>query len=254
MEITEKRLAIIPCAGKATRMGMVNIPKCLYEIKGKPALLNILERLDSYFSYFYIPISDEKNSEELFKKNIPSSYLKKIKFIKSISGSGDGQAVLDALEVINQKKVSNHVFVCWGDSYFEKSPPLKDLINFIEKNFDQDLIIPTQKVINPYVTYFSDKENNLLKVAFSRRGEYYKEGLTDLSIFFIKPIPIQKHLLSLKTSQRNSLEKELNFLDLVELLFSLKTPAKTLDGKPYVKVHSFNTVDEAREINDKLPN
>ena len=198
MEIEEHRVAIIPCAGNGKRMGDIDVPKSLYKIEGKPALVDILKKLDSYFSSFYIPISNKTGFESLFRDAIPYKYLKKINFVQSLSGSGDGQAVLDALKIINKGSISGHVFVCWGDIYIRDTSVIKSLVIEVEGKFAEDLIIPTRKVKNPYVRYFPDNKNNLIKVALSRRGQFHDKGLTDLSVFFIKPAPVQEYLTILK--------------------------------------------------------
>ena len=73
-----------------------------------------------------------------------------------------------------------------------------------------------------------------------------------ISIFFIKAAPVQEYLKILKNSKRYLEDEELNFLDLVELLFSLSKPAKTFEVKSHIKINSFNTVTEASDIINQL--
>jgi len=241
------RKVIIPCAGKANRMGKIDLPKSLYPIKGKPALVHLLFTLNKHFDYFYIPISDKKDEEEKYREFIPPELLEKITFIPSLSGGGDGQAVLDALNKIEVHE-DNYLMVCWGDTFIPDSFSLNDLLKVI-KDENEDLLIPTTQIKNPYVCYFKNENNFLTSVEFSKEGYIYDEGLTDMSIFFIKSKSIKENLTKLKQfNQKGTSLVELNFLHLVEFLYNSGTPAKTFCFSQGRKIKSFNSISEADDI------
>tara|TARA_X000000368_G_scaffold189049_1_gene149118 strand:+ start:296 stop:1060 length:765 start_codon:yes stop_codon:yes gene_type:complete len=253
MEISE-RAAIIPCAGKATRMGKIDVPKSLVEIKGKPALVYLLETLNLSFDIFYIPINIKHKDHYL--SCIPNNLLKKINLIDSEPGSGDGQAVLDALNAIDLKEIRNEIMVCWGDTVLQQD----SLINtFLNLRFAEPLLIPVYFTKDPYVAYLENDLGIPERVAFKRRGEILDEGKTDISLFLIKAEEIKKSLNQLKIKNDKikdntipNLNPELNFLDLVEYLHSINNPARTLEIDSYEDVYSFNTMEELGNISNKL--
>lgn len=258
MEIKE-RIAIIPCAGSAERMGEIQVPKCLYEIMGKPSLVHLLDKLKNIFSTFYIPISDSSKEINIYKKLIPDEYLENIVFVPSKSGSGDGQAVLDALEVFQDKHTDHYLMICWGDIFVKDISIINSFFSEIETGYSEPLVIPTKETENPYVTYFLNRNRTLKKVAFQRRGQFFDKGLTDLSIFFTKPKSMFLFLNAMREDQikknkteDNSLHLELNFLDIVEYLNSKGNPAITFIVPDTTGISSFNTVKEAKEITNYL--
>ena len=254
MEVNH-RIAIIPCAGRASRMGDIKLPKALSNIRGKPALHHLLESLDDYFSSYFIPINGDDYEKEVFQKNLPSKFIKKINFIKSIPGSGDGQAVLDAMSDKSFNKNASQVFVCWGDIYINKDNFIQSLISEAESHKTiESMLIPLRKTINPYVAYLFDDKKRISRVAFTRRGEIIEKGLTDLSMFFINPSLIYDSLFELKKLGSNikvnkDIENELNFLDLIEFLYKKKNPVTYFEPNTEEAIFSFNTLIEADLIN-----
>ena len=253
MEIVE-RTVIIPCAGKGSRMGDTIRPKALSIIKNKPALEHLLQSMDKYFSKFYVVINDLKSEEEIYRNNLSGPLLRKVCFVKSIAGQGDGQAVLDALSTMNFKKRSSHVMVCWGDTYINSPTLLNKLLNTIEENrYNECFIAPVRKVKDPYVTYLTDEGEKLKRVAFSRKGEFFNQGHTDISMFFIDTKVIYEALNDLKDQVKviGGSKSELNFLDLVEFFYKKNTPTRIFEINDINPVLSFNTVREAESINKK---
>ena len=253
MEISE-RAAIIPCAGKATRMGKIDVPKSLVEIKGKPALVYLLETLNLSFDIFYIPINIKHKDHYL--SCIPNNLLKKINLIDSEPGSGDGQAVLDALNAIDLKEIRNEIMVCWGDTVLQKDSLINQLLNL---KFSEPLLIPVYLTKDPYVAYLENDLGIPERVAFKRRGEMLDAGKTDISLFLIKAKEIKKTLTQLKNQNNkiknntiSNIKTELNFLDIVEHLYSINNPARTLEIDSYEDVYSFNTMEELGNISNRL--
>ena len=251
MEINQ-RAAIIPCAGQAKRMGEVNLPKSLIEIKGKPVLLHLLERLSDLFDIFYIPINI--SHKKLYLNFIPEILLQRIKLIESEPGSGDGQAVLDALNALDPKKVMNEVMVCWGDTFLKEGNLVNSLLDL---KFDEPLLIPVYLTKDPYVSYLENDLGVPKRVAFTRRGEIYEEGKTDISLFFIKADVTKDNLIQLKKSKilkddLSSQNLELNFLDIIEHLYLQDNPAKIIEIDFNDDVYSFNTLEELDNISNTI--
>jgi len=251
MEISE-RAAIIPCAGQAKRMGKIDVPKSLVEIKGKPALLYLLETLNRSFDIFYIPINIKHKDHYL--SCIPKNLLKKINLIDSEPGSGDGQAVLDALNAIDLKGIRNEIMVFWGDTVLQQDSLINKLLTL---KFSEPLLIPVYLTKDPYVAYLENDLGIPERVAFKRRGEMLDEGKTDISLFLIKAKEIKKTLTQLKNNKIknisiSNINTELNFLDIVEHLYSINNPARTFEIDFYEEVYSFNTMEELGNISNKL--
>ena len=128
--------AIIPCAGNSKRMN-VNLPKALLKVNGESSLNHQLKLLDKFINFFYIIINQNINEREKYIKKIDKKFLKRIIFIQSKAGSGDGMAILNALEYMNDnKKNKNNIFICWGDIYFKNDKVLNLLRDyfFCKKN------------------------------------------------------------------------------------------------------------------------
>jgi len=248
------RTAIIPCAGKGSRMGNTSIPKALSIIKNKPALEHLLQTLDEHFTKFYIVINDLESEEEIYINNLSESSLKKLCFVKSIAGRGDGQAVLDALSSMDTEAIDSRAMVCWGDTYINNPTLLNTLLNRIEENsYNECFIAPVRKVKNPYVTYIMDDGGRPKRVAFSRKGEIFSEGPTDVSMFFIDTKVIYGALNKLKNQVQviSNSKAELNFLDLIEFFYKKNIPTRVFEIYDLDPVLSFNTLKEAESISNQ---
>jgi len=255
MEI-KNNIAIIPCAGKNSRMD-TEIPKSLQIINRTTILENILSNLLNNFDKFYIPISYENFQNKIFHKAISKKFLDKIVFVKSKSGSGDGQAVLDALNIINDNHYKNsHIFLCWGDIYIND----KNIINFcvksIQDNLNSIMFFPTRKILNPYVCFKRDKNNIIKKTLFSKRGDNIDSTETDFSMFFIHTKKIFNELNLYKKIINSN---EFVFLDIIYWLYKKNIYVNGINYKSNYRnnrvVMSFNTSEEfdilKKTINDK---
>ena len=56
----------------------------------------------------------------------------------------------------------------------------------------------------------------------------------------------------LKNNNISNINTELNFLDIVEHLYSINNPARTLEIDSYEDVYSFNTMEELGNISNRL--
>jgi len=242
--------AIIPCAGKAKRMGKISIPKSLYNINGIPNLETLLIKLSKYCSRFVLAINEEDFIDNIYKKNLSKNLLSKIDFVPSVSGAGDGQAVLDCLNFISKKNLKNdYNLICWGDTYIQDVSIFKFLTEKIGI-LSEDFVVPINHVKKPYVAYLFNKKNKLSRVAFQRRGEFLNEGYTDLSIFFIKK-NVKNYLIEMKKNinlSNNNKLNELNFLDLINFMYKKRISMATITIDVNTYINSFNTVKEALNL------
>tara|TARA_Y100000590_G_C15497334_1_gene930175 strand:+ start:245 stop:1012 length:768 start_codon:yes stop_codon:yes gene_type:complete len=255
MEI-KNNIAIIPCAGKNSRMNS-DVPKSLQIINNTTILENILSNLINFFDTFYIPISYENYENKIFHKTISKKFLNKIIFVKSKCGAGDGQAVLDALHIVNKNDYNNnYIFLCWGDIFIND----KNIINFCIKNIPNNInsimFFPTRMIPNPYICFKRDKKNVIKKTLFSKRGDNIESMETDFSMFFMHS---KKIFEKLKFYKKTINSDEFVFLDIIYWLYKKNIYVNGINYNSNYEndkvVMSFNTnkeLDMLREkVNDK---
>lgn len=237
--------AIIPCAGNSKRM-KVNLPKSLLKVNGESSLNHQLKILDKYINIFYIIINQNLNEKEKYIKRIDKKFIKRIRFVQSKAGSGDGMAILNGLDYINKHNInpnSNNIFICWGDIYFKNNKILNKLrVYFSGKINIKTILIPLRFKNNPYVSFIFDKKNNLKNVLFQRRNQFVDKGYQDLGVFIINNNFIHKLLIKMKnTSNENN---ELNFLDSIKQMYNNKKYAEALILNFDPETFSFNKINE----------
>ena len=245
-----KKVAIIPSAGKNSRMDISNIPKTLRIINNKTILDNLIETLSKYVDICYVVISYEDYKSKLFIKHILPKNLKKIQFAITKSGTGDGQAVLDCLKHLKKKnKLHEHILICWSDVYIYNNHIL-DFCFLKIKQFPNSLIfLPTKFEEKPYVGFFRNKKQEIENVLFSKRGHNISNMEQDHCIFLIKPIEILKEL---KLFKKHYKPKELVFLDIINWIYKKNYLITGLEYKNKKNkldpVLSFNTEQELNNI------
>ncbi len=235
--------AIIPCAGNSKRM-QTKLPKALLKVNGESSINNQLKILNKFIDNFYIIINENLNEEKKYIKRIETKYLKKITFISSKAGSGDGMAILDALNYINKtKNRQTNIFVCWGDVYFKNDNIIKIFKDyFSNKKKLKTMLIPLKFKKNPYVSFIFDNNNNIKQVLFQRRNQFVDFGYQDLGIFLINKNFTHKILTTMnKNTNKN---RELNFLDSIEKLYNNKKYIESYILKIDPETYSFNKINE----------
>jgi NDP-sugar pyrophosphorylase family protein len=239
--------AIIPCAGNSKRM-QTSLPKALLKVNGESSLNNQLKLLNKYIDNFYIIINENFNEKDKYIKRIDKQFLRKITFISSKAGSGDGMAILDGLNYINiSKNIQTNIFVCWGDVYFKNENIIKLFKDyFFSKKILKTMLIPLKFKKNPYVAFLFDRNSNVKKVLFQRRNQFVDFGYQDLGIFLINKNFTQKILTIMKKKTDKNIE--LNFLDSIERLYNNKKYIKPYILKIDPETYSFNKINELNII------
>lgn len=235
--------AIIPCAGNSKRM-QTNLPKALLKVNGESSINNQLKLLNKFINNFYIIINENINEEKKYIMRIETKFLKKITFISSKAGSGDGMAILDALNYIKKtKNKQTNIFVCWGDVYFKNINIIKIFKDyFFNKNKIKTMLIPLKFKKNPYVSFVFDQNNNIKQVLFQRRNQFVDYGYQDLGIFLINKN--FTHNILTKMKKNTDINKELNFLDSIQILYNNKKFIESYILKIDPETYSFNKINE----------
>lgn len=217
-------------AGNQSRFGSQH-PKALSSINGRILLDYNIESISPYVDRPYVVCSP--NNQHFFNK-----YDK----IVINSGKGCGDAVMEALKVINPKN-SDSCYVQWGDSLVDNN-----LYPLIKTN-EQAISIPCTLEHNPYVQIIP--YNNTARVKFSKyepTGEY---GLHDQSVFYMPAQFALKELIAFANKithngkYQTKYNNEMLFLDLFNQL-----DTKALIVQNNLKAYSFNTIKELAELNN----
>ena len=128
--------AIVLCAGYATRLYplTLNKPKALLEIKGKPILDYIIDKIEEVgdADEIFIAINNRFYNDFLKWKN-SRTFRKKIFIVNDMTISNEGRlgGIGDLNFVISGKKINDDILVVLGDNYFEFD--LNDVVDFFKK-------------------------------------------------------------------------------------------------------------------------
>jgi len=127
---------VILCAGYATRLYplTLNKPKALLEIRGKPLLTDIVERIPNEIEKIYI-VSNDKfyYSFVWWLENLKSEFKEKIEIINDETSTNENRlgGIGDLNFVIESKQIDDDILVILGDNYFNFN--LDNFINFFKK-------------------------------------------------------------------------------------------------------------------------
>lgn len=234
-------LAVI-AAGNGTRMGATTIPKALYPVNNKE---NLWYNISSATSFDSIKVFVRNTDVSAFKK-FRDKYGFDFEIISIISGMGDGHAVMNALDYVEDEDV----VVMWGDVHVTNNQIFDELLSAMS-GADCSLIMPVVAEDNPYVTIITDNQLNVMFADFSKLGENHNHGLHDQSIFGIRKSTVKSTLQTMhnvmwKGGRYISESQELNFMHMMHVLYANSTPAKVYITEHAVK--SYNTVVEVQSI------
>ena len=238
-----KKVAIIPSAGKNSRMKSSLLPKSLRTLLTKTILDYLIETINEYIDVIIIPISSLDYKSKVFENMILKKNQKKVIFIPTILGAGDGNAILDGLRYVNSNISSEkHIMICWSDIFIYNKKIINFCYNNLTKNNDSIIFLPTKKVNKPYVGIFRDYNKNIKKVLFSKEGTKIANMEQDHCIFFINYRVMFKELNLYKKSLKS---REFIFLKIINWLYKKNYKIIGLEYKDkrfkYDPVLSFNT-------------
>jgi NDP-sugar pyrophosphorylase family protein len=257
----------IVAAGKGSRMNS-DTPKILTEINGVPNLWNTFEKLIKSWKFInrVFIVVNSRNKDEIINSsnhfwNVKGQFkaqldgiLPSCQFIEIESGRGDGHAILEAINQIDDE-ITDDIFIMWGDAYLTSEQIFLDCINakrITEDNKDYiPMYVPVINEKNPYVTFVVDKDMRCIGADFSKRGECHPSGFHDQCVFFgntqvfLTALKIMNHAF-LKNGRYVTDSGELTFLYIIHYLWNNMQPAKAIiTDSP---VLSYNTQGEVKDI------
>jgi glucose-1-phosphate thymidylyltransferase len=122
---------VILCAGYATRLHPLTLdkPKALLEIKGKPMIEHIIEKIPNEIEKTFIVTNDKFFNSFIWWLSKKKELVKKIEIIDDESISNDTRlgGVMDLLLAIKEGNIDDDILVILGDNLFSFS-----LDNFVD--------------------------------------------------------------------------------------------------------------------------
>lgn len=237
MTISNSTYAVIPAAGRGTRLG-ANIPKILLPITETQTVWTILRnKLIDLVDHIHLVVSPHSESlmRAAAKQDIADGIVS-IGIQPQPIGMGDA-----IFQTQNHWRAAKNILIVWGDQAFVSKNTLQTAITKQNSSVENQITLPLVKTNNPYVEYIFS-ENKLLEVKQQREGDTCNvSGLADVGTFVLSV----NNLVNLwndyqQKSSHGCKTNEINFLPFLVFL-----------QQQNWKVNSFmvNDIREARGIN-----
>ncbi len=223
---------LIICAGNQSRFRS-QTPKALVTINGQTLLEWNTNAMKSECDEIFVVCSNQ-NQHYFDCEN-------KISFE---SGKGSGDAVWQALELLNIKK-GDFCYVLWGDTLISS-----ELCKNTKHALRCDGVIPCVREDNPYVQVIP-RENGGVWAKFSKFDEKTTAGYHDLSLFYFDADVLLKRLREFREKildeNGNYNHKHGNEMEFLDVFNETDIKPDILEIKNY-KSFSFNTIEQLNEL------
>jgi len=204
---------VIAAAGRGSRSGLL-YPKTLFNVKGKPILIHILELLLAYDECPAVIVSPE--GVNLIKECL-LKYKFKAEIIVQKRPNGMGDAVL-CYENSDYYNDTSDILLIWGDIPFIGKRTVDSLIKY-HHTMKNDFSFITKKVDSAYTIVKRDGCNNVLEVVESREiGIGPSAGERDIGLFVFDKNIVFNLLKKDLFGKYGSITKEHGFLYIVRHL------------------------------------
>lgn len=216
----QKICAVIPAAGKGTRLG-VNVPKVFVPVTAEKTIWNILhEKLLPYVDHIQLVLSEA--GLETIKQNLSAIMTVNTTAILQPEPIGMGDAVFRGSEFWDQ---FDHILVIWGDQVFISKETIERTIQIHLNCQSHCITFPIIKTPRPYVDYLFNSDGKLETVLQSREGDICREmGQSDVGLFCLSIGEQRTELMRAWTQYLDSKKdfgahtKEINFLPFLAFL------------------------------------
>lgn len=171
--------AIIPAAGKGTRLGY-DKPKILYPIAGRPILDWLIELL--------LP----KCTQLIFSLSPTGALQVQPELEMRIAGKYrtavlDSRGMADSIYAAVRHVTTPFVVVIWGDQVGIHPRTLETIMRIVEHNAETHMALPMIERTDPYVHYEADATGKFVRVLERREGAIMpKTGHSDCGLFAFK--------------------------------------------------------------------
>ena len=150
---------VLPAAGRGSRLGS-DVPKSLFPVTGKPALLYSLEAFGPWSRRIAIVVSPTSQEGVI---ELCSGRPESIEIVLQAEPTGDWHAVSLAVDQLHLRR--GHVIVAWSDLVITSAEVIRQTI---ESHLDSgaDLTFPTMFERDPYLAVLRDDDGRVIDVAF----------------------------------------------------------------------------------------
>ncbi len=254
--LRHKPVLIIPAAGKGSRLN-ADVPKPLYPVAGKPAIVHVLDLFSDFTEQIIILInpSHRQAFEQVLKKRE-----ERIVLVDHDIQTGEGRAVRDALPHAGGD--CRDVIVAWADLIKGNREKIQKTLEMHYES-GSSMTFPTMWEPNPYVAILRDEQDRVCRAAFRQYGEIHLRGEHDCSFFVINRNRLEQAAAALHTQYFHSdagtydfrdfgipepYGTDFKFLYLLQYLYEEGRPAVALPICKRNEFLGFNTKEEAGQI------
>lgn len=186
--------AVVPAAGRGSRLGMKDKPKILLELEGKTLLFRILRLLQDCCQRVVLVVNPHFQSmiQDEAERDFPGLCA----FAVQEQPNGMADAVYHGKKFVN----TVHTLVIWGDQVTFQSKTLKACMNLhsLEK---ASLTLPTIQVHRPYINFLRNSSGRIIKVEQAREGQISTGiGEADCGVFLFKTERLFSNIEKLKNN------------------------------------------------------
>ncbi len=243
----ENWTAVIPAAGRGTRLGLKDKPKILLEVHGHTLLYWILQNLKNYCEDIIFIVSPEFHS--LIEKEAEALLPNRCRFVVQEKPLGMADAIYKAKDVIRTPKC----LVMWGDQIAIKASTLEACMKLHSEGVN--LTLPTVLVEKPYIHFVRDSEDRIVKVQERREGTITMEiGESDCGLFLFRSAEL---FSILRKNRKNPMcigkaTGEWNLLPLIPLFENEDAIIASLRLTNKEEAIGINTQEDAKRVESLL--
>lgn len=230
---------VIAAAGKGTRAGL-KYPKCLFEVKGSPILIRIINALSPWSKIPNIIVSPSGKPmilNTLAKHNIENNC------IVQPSPNGMGDAIL---KLKNHHNLNENILLVWGDlPFISQNSVVKLIKNYFLCKSDFSLITAFED--HPYTVVIRDSKNQIKEIIETRENENFickTSNERDIGIFLFKKDLILDYLEKPLKNKYGKITQEHGFLYLVKHLSDDGYKISSIAASQRIESVSFNSIND----------
>ncbi len=230
----KKTCAIIPAAGKGTRLGL-DRPKILAPISGEQTIWSILrDKLQPLVDHIQVVLSPSA------VEHFPTS--EKISVVVQPEPTGMGSAIFQGEDFW---KDFEDILIIWGDQVNLSGKTLQDTLDLHRKHHGPRVTMPVVELPTPYVQY--DFEGSLLKrIRQTREGDKVDaKGWSDVGTFCLSTEGLHEPWAAYTSkAQRGKATAEINFLPFLTCLSKQGWNFRTVEITDPGEARGVNTPEE----------
>ena len=227
----QRTWAVIPAAGRGSRLGLVDRPKILAPVDGDHTIWSILaEKLKPFADRIQVVLSP--SGKEWFGDVDADVALQDVPL-------GMGDAVFRGAAAWQ----ADRILVVWGDQVNLSSETFERTLRVHTAAKQPSFVLPRVWNTSPYVQYDFDEQGGLTGVRQTREGDLTDEaGWSDVGLFCLSTAGLESLWGEyLATAARGRATSEINFLPFLPFLSSRGWTASTWDLKDPEEARGVNT-------------